>query len=187
MLFAAALGLPMAFLYAMFTQVMPRSGGDYVFNSRILHPAIGFAANFSFCLWVIVSSGIYTTYIANYGFGAFARTMAGFTGATGWLSFGEWFSTDWGLFMTGSGDPADLRRAVRRRRHAPLLPRSGLVLRALHARRDRLAGGRRPAAEPTGFIHNFNAYAANLGAHARQHGTRRLRRQGRLQRRRSSA
>ena len=36
--FAAVLGIPGAFLYAMLTQVMPRTGGDYVFNSRSLHP-----------------------------------------------------------------------------------------------------------------------------------------------------
>ena len=162
-LFAAALGLPMAFLYAMFTQIMPRSGGDYVFNSRVLHPSIGFAANFSFCLWVIVSSGIYTTYIANYGFGAFARTMAGFTGAGGWLSFGHWFSTDWGLFITGV---------------AILLVSAGLfvvggthlffrvqlwcfafyILGAIGL--PVIVGLFQSQA---GFLHNFNAYAANLG------------------------
>jgi basic amino acid/polyamine antiporter, APA family len=162
-LFAAALGLPMAFLYAMFTQVMPRSGGDYVFNSRVLHPAIGFAANFSFCLWVIVSSGIYTTYIANYGFGAFARTMAGFTGATGWLSFGHWFSTDWGLFLTGV---------------AILLVSAGLFvaggthlffrvqvwcfgLYLLGAIGVPIVVGLLQSR--AGFVHNFDAYAANLG------------------------
>ena len=51
-LIAAALGLPGAFLYAMLAQVMPRTGGDYVFNSRALHPAIGFAANVSYCFWL---------------------------------------------------------------------------------------------------------------------------------------
>jgi APA family basic amino acid/polyamine antiporter len=162
-LIAAALGLPGAFLYAMLTQMMPRSGGDYVFNSRILHPAIGFAANFSYCLWVIVSSGIYTTYIAAYGFGAFARSMAGFTGATGWLSFGHWFSTHWGLFLTGT---------------AMLLISAGLFvvggtrlffrvqiwcfgLYALGAVVLPIAIG--VLQTRAGFVHNFNAYAANLG------------------------
>jgi APA family basic amino acid/polyamine antiporter len=162
-LIAAALGLPGAFLYAMLTQIMPRSGGDYVFNSRILHPAIGFAANFSYCLWVIVSSGIYTTYIASYGFGAFARTMAGFTGATGWLSFGEWFSTHWGLFLTGT---------------AILLLSAGLFviggtrlffrvqiwcfgLYALGALGLPIVIGLLQSR--AGFLHNFNDYAANLG------------------------
>ncbi|HEY4279395.1 MAG TPA: amino acid permease [Conexibacter sp.] len=101
-LIAAGLGLPGAFLYAMLTQLMPRTGGDYVFNSRSLHPSIGFAGNFSYSFWLAVVIGVYTTYIAAYGFGAFGRTMAGFGAGGGWLSFGDWFSTDWGLFITGT-------------------------------------------------------------------------------------
>jgi len=39
-------------LYAMMTAAMPRSGGEYVFLSRILGPSIGFAVNFA---WVFVN------------------------------------------------------------------------------------------------------------------------------------
>jgi APA family basic amino acid/polyamine antiporter len=101
-LIAAALGLPGAFLYAMLTQLMPRTGGDYVFNSRSLHPSIGFAGNFSYSVWLAVVIGVYSTYIAAYGFGAFGRMMAGFGAGDGWLSFGDWFSTRPGLFITGT-------------------------------------------------------------------------------------
>ena len=101
-LIAACLGLPGAFLYAMLAQIMPRTGGDYVFNSRSLHPVAGFAASVSYCFWLAVVYGVYTTYIAAYGIGAFSRVMAGYTGSSGWLSFGDWFSTEWGLFLTGS-------------------------------------------------------------------------------------
>jgi APA family basic amino acid/polyamine antiporter len=101
-LIAACLGLPGAFLYAMLTQLMPRTGGDYVFNSRSLHPSVGFAGNFSYSFWLAVVIGVYTTYIASYGFGAFGRMMAGFGAGSGWLSFGDWFSTSTGLFITGT-------------------------------------------------------------------------------------
>jgi amino acid transporter len=101
-LIAAGLGLPGAFLYAMLSQIMPRTGGDYVFNSRALHPAIGFAGNFSYVFWLAIVIGVYTTYIAAYGIGAWGRMMAGFTGSSGWLSFGDWFATDWGLFISGT-------------------------------------------------------------------------------------
>ena len=101
-LIAAGLGLPGSFLYAMLTQIMPRTGGDYVFNSRALHPSIGFAGNFSYCFWLAIVIGVYTTYFAAYGMGAWGRMMAGFTGSSGWMSFGDWFSTEWGLFITGT-------------------------------------------------------------------------------------
>lgn len=101
-LIAAGLGLPGSFLYAMLTQIMPRTGGDYVFNSRALHPSVGFAGNFSYVFWLAIVIGVYTTYIAAYGVGAWGRMMTGFTGSTGWVEFGDWFSTDWGLFITGT-------------------------------------------------------------------------------------
>jgi amino acid transporter len=110
-LIAAALGLPGAFLYAMLSRIMPRTGGDYVFNSRSLHPSIGFAANFSYCVWLAVIYGLYTTYLTTYGLGAFGRTMAGFTGSSGWLSFGNWFSHDYAIFITGSPLRADVLRS----------------------------------------------------------------------------
>lgn len=163
--FAAALGLPGAFLYAMFTQVMPRTGGDYVFNSRTLHPSIGFAANFSYCVWLAIVVGVYTTYIAHYGFGAFGRTMAGFTGSGGWLSFGEWFATDWGLFITGTvvillsaalfvvgGTRLFFKIQVG---SFALFVIGAIVIPVLVGLFQTRAG----------FIANFNSYAANLGTH----------------------
>lgn len=162
-LFAAALGLPGVVLYAMLTQVMPRTGGDYVFNSRSLHPSIGFAANFAFCGWLTLVFGIYTTYIAGYGFGAFGRTMAGFTGSHGWLEFGEWFSTHWGLFITGSAVLL-LAGALFAVGGMRLFFKAQVVCFLLYA----IGGLLLPAVigllqSHGGFISNFNSYAANLG------------------------
>ena len=147
-LIAAALGLPGAFLYAMLAQIMPRTGGDYVFNSRSLHPSLGFAANFSYCFWLAIIYGVYTTYLAAYGFGAFGRMMAGFTGSAGWLDFGDWFSTEHGLFITGTRRGAALGGGLHRRRAAPVPAAPGRRLRPLHARRVPAPGPRRAVPEP---------------------------------------
>ncbi|MGI0080865.1 MAG: APC family permease, partial [Nitrososphaerales archaeon] len=52
---ALIFALAIAAMYAILTAVMPRSGGDYVFNSRILHPSIGFGFNFSLTVWQLFS------------------------------------------------------------------------------------------------------------------------------------
>jgi basic amino acid/polyamine antiporter, APA family len=162
-LIAALLGLPGAFLYAMLAQTMPRTGGDYVFNSRALHPAIGFAANASYCFWLAVVYGLYTTLFASYGIGAFANMMAGYTGAHGWVSFGEWFSTDVGLFITGTAVIlisvavfvlGGLRLFFR-------LQVAGFVLYMVGAFLLPMLIGL--FGSEAGFISNFNEYGANLG------------------------
>lgn len=160
---AAALGLPGAFLYAMLAQIMPRTGGDYVFNSRALHPSIGFAANASYCFWLAVVYGVYTTYFATYGIGAFANMMAGYTGSSGWLSFGEWFSTEAGLFITGTVVlllsaaifvVGGVRLFFKLQVGAFVLYMLGAFLLPM------LIG---LFGSESGFIANFNEYGANLG------------------------
>ena len=162
-LIAACLGLPGAFLYAMLAQIMPRTGGDYVFNSRSLHPSIGFAGNFSYCVWLAVIYGVYTTYLATYGFGAFGRMMAGFTGSHAWLDFGDWFSKDYALFITGTVMLL-LSAAVFIVGGLHLFLRLQVVAFALYA----LGAFLLPVIvaifqSKTGFLGNFQDYAANLG------------------------
>jgi amino acid transporter len=163
-LIAAALGTPGAFLYAMLTQVMPRTGGDYVFNSRALHPAVGFAANFSYVFWLAVVIGVYTTYFAAYGIGAWGRMMTGFTGSEGWVEFGDWFSTEWGLFLTGTA--VLLLSALLFIRGGTRLffkvQAVGFGLYVLGAFIVPILVGLFQG--ESGFISNFNDYSANLGA-----------------------
>jgi amino acid transporter len=162
-LIAACLGVPGAFLYAMLAQIMPRTGGDYVFNSRSLHPSIGFAGNFSYCVWLAVIYGVYTTYLAAYGFGAFGRMMAGFTGSSAWLDFGDWFSKDYALFITGTVMLL-LSASVFMVGGLRLFLRLQVVAFVLYA----LGAFLLPFLvgifqSKTGFVANFNDYAANLG------------------------
>ncbi|MGD0424248.1 MAG: APC family permease [Candidatus Bathyarchaeia archaeon] len=44
-LIAVPLSIPIAFLYAFFSAAMPRTGGDYVWVSRVIHPAVGFMSS----------------------------------------------------------------------------------------------------------------------------------------------
>lgn len=56
-----------AIVYTMLTWAMPRTGGDYVFVSRIVHPVLGFVVNFSIMFWYIFFDGILTNWVATLG------------------------------------------------------------------------------------------------------------------------
>ena len=52
LIFCAALALPTAVTYGMLAATMPRSGGDYVYVSRVLGLAFGIMSN-----WTTTSAG----------------------------------------------------------------------------------------------------------------------------------
>jgi len=49
-------------VYGLFSAAMPRSGGDYVFISRTLNPAVGFAANWGFTWSQFLGVGVYAAW-----------------------------------------------------------------------------------------------------------------------------
>jgi basic amino acid/polyamine antiporter, APA family len=53
--------LPLAVTYFLLASVMPRSGGDYVWVSRLTHPAIGFMAGWTYWLSLPAFMGVVAT------------------------------------------------------------------------------------------------------------------------------
>lgn len=54
-------------VYGLFLTAMPRSGGDYVFIGRTLHPWIGFAANFNFITWAVMGNAYIASLVVPFG------------------------------------------------------------------------------------------------------------------------
>ena len=61
--------IPLSLTYAMSIAAMPRSGGDYVFVSRALHPAIGLTLVLTLNVWFAFWSGAYGNWIFTLGLG----------------------------------------------------------------------------------------------------------------------
>src|ERR1700737_3862508 len=57
-LIATVAGLFIAGCYALLSMVYPRSGGDYVFMSRILHPVAGIVLSMSLVFWHFFTRGL---------------------------------------------------------------------------------------------------------------------------------
>jgi amino acid transporter len=60
------LGIVIGLFYSIYSVSMPRSGGDYVWVSRVIHPAIGFAINFFMFINVLSLVGTEIPWIIDY-------------------------------------------------------------------------------------------------------------------------
>jgi amino acid transporter len=99
---ATAGGLALGVCYALLSSVYPRSGGEYVFISRIIHPAVGFTASFSFTFWQAFYYGINGAFLAIYAASPFCGVLGVQLNSPGLLDASTWFGSHWGIFITGS-------------------------------------------------------------------------------------
>jgi APA family basic amino acid/polyamine antiporter len=67
-LISALFALFPVLLYAFFAAAMPRTGGDFIYVGRVLHPALGFMANWNMTLWVVFFQAIQGGWIVGTGF-----------------------------------------------------------------------------------------------------------------------
>lgn len=91
-----------AVVYSLFQAAMPRTGGDYVFQSRVFGG--GYATLFAFSGTTLVQ--IFTYAIAGFVIATAifspAFTLLGAEYDVEWMSdFGEWLATKWGIFACG--------------------------------------------------------------------------------------
>ena len=81
-------------LFALMTATMPKVGGDYVFNSRILHPALGFGANLCTVAVMPLVVGLVATWMATLGLAPTFSVIGFVTGSDTFTDWGNYFSFD---------------------------------------------------------------------------------------------
>jgi amino acid transporter len=94
--------LPLSLVFGYLSSTMPRSGGDYVYVSRVLGPAMGMMSNFNNTMWWFFYGGVPSAFLARYGLAPFFRTMGIFTNNPGLTDIGNWFASPIGMFLFGT-------------------------------------------------------------------------------------
>jgi APA family basic amino acid/polyamine antiporter len=98
----ALLVLPISFVYASLSTAMPRSGGDYVYVTRILHPALGFAANWNVSVWFAFYLGAPCVLFGKFGISEIFRSLAVYYSNPSLLNWANWAASASGGFILGS-------------------------------------------------------------------------------------
>jgi len=94
--------LPTSMVFAMFAAAMPRSGGDYVYVSRVLGPSWGMMSNWNQTVWWVLYGGVPSAFFAYYGLTPLFRSLGVLTGSQGLIDFGDKLSTPTGAFICGT-------------------------------------------------------------------------------------
>jgi APA family basic amino acid/polyamine antiporter len=92
-----------ALMYGYLAGVMPRSGGDYVYLSRVVHPGAGFTANWGFTWSQFLGLGLYAAFTVNFGVAVALATLGNATGNDRLVSWSESVSGKWPTFLIGAG------------------------------------------------------------------------------------
>ncbi|KDE99044.1 hypothetical protein Y900_008800 [Mycolicibacterium aromaticivorans JS19b1 = JCM 16368] len=100
-LFATVAGLFIAGCYALLSMVYPRSGGDYVFMSRILHPVVGMVLSISLIFWQLFYTGVNGAFLSKFGIAPMLSSLGVQEHNATLIAAGNWFAGKWGLFVGG--------------------------------------------------------------------------------------
>jgi basic amino acid/polyamine antiporter, APA family len=91
-----------ALTYGYLSAAMPRSGGEYVYLGRVVHPAAGFTANWGFTWSQLLGLGLYASFTVNFGIAVAFLTLGNVLDSTGLVNAGTDVSGDGWTFVLGT-------------------------------------------------------------------------------------
>jgi APA family basic amino acid/polyamine antiporter len=99
-LLAMVFEIPIALTYVWLSTALPRSGGDYVFQSRVFGGGVGFSVVMSgFVIWILQWVALSGWLLAYLGFAPLFLGLGGTMGNPSLTAVGVWFTTPWGIII----------------------------------------------------------------------------------------
>jgi APA family basic amino acid/polyamine antiporter len=99
-LLAMIFEIPIALSYVWLSTALPRSGGDYVFQSRVFGGGIGFSVVMSgFVIWILQWVALSGWLLSYLGFASLFLGLGGTMGNPTLTNIGVWFTTPWAIII----------------------------------------------------------------------------------------
>lgn len=106
-LLAVVLEIPIALAYVWLSTALPRSGGDYVFQSRVLGGGIAFTLVMSgFVIWILQWVALSGWLLSYLGFAALFLGLGATLGNSMFLDWAGWFASADGIFVVSIANAA---------------------------------------------------------------------------------
>src|SRR5512141_2637821 len=100
-LLAMVIEIPIAFVYVWLSTALPRSGGDYVFQSRVFGGGVAFTVVMSgFVIWILQWVALSGWLLSYLGFAPLFLGLGATMGSTGLTAIGLWFVSPTGIIVT---------------------------------------------------------------------------------------
>ena len=100
-LLAMILEIPIALSYVWLSTAFPRTGGDYVFQSRVLGGGVAFTLVFSgFVIWILQWVALSGWLLATLGFAPLFLGLGASFNSAGLVDLAAWFTTPTGIIVT---------------------------------------------------------------------------------------
>ena len=100
-LLATLIEIPIAFAYVWLSTALPRSGGDYVFQSRVFGGGVAFTVVMSgFVIWILQWVALSGWLVSYLGFAPLFLGLGATMGNATFSAWGVWFTTGPGIIIT---------------------------------------------------------------------------------------